>query len=272
VVKDPAALYRCVVTHTRVQPFYHHFRYRVFSLLLDLDRLEEAIAPVRFFSLNRFNILSFHEKDHGDGSSQGLRSWVDTQLAKAGLETGGRIRLLCFPRLWGYVFNPLAVYFCEDKQGRCRAILHQVSNTFGERHNYLLKVDDQHPLRQQCQKVFHVSPFLSLEGIYRFRLRLPNDLPNDTLSILIRHQDAEGNDRLIAAQTGYRQTFNASNLLKCLFAHPLMSFKVIAAIHYQAFKLWIKGARFHKQPAAPAQSLSIDPAFRTNIPDNKSVA
>jgi uncharacterized protein len=143
-----------------------------------------------------------------------------------------------------------------------------VSNTFGERHSYLLKVGDTMPLTQSCSKVFHVSPFFSVNGLYRFRLRLPDT----TLSIVIRHQDDAGNDRLIATQTGYRQELNNKTIVQNLLAHPLMSFKVIAAIHYQALKLWAKGARFHRQPAPPAQTLSIDPAFLTRPPVNKSVA
>jgi uncharacterized protein len=253
-MSDAHALYRCMVTHSRVRPFRHHFRYGVFSVLLDLDRLDEG--PLAH---NRLSWLSFLDRDHGDGNGH-PGDWVRGQLAAAGYDPQGRIRLLCFPRLWGFAFNPLAIYFCEDRTGRLQAILHQVSNTFGERHSYLLPVTGDGAIQQGCAKAFHVSPFFPIEGGYRFRM----GVPGDSLSILIRYQDAGGQDQMIAAQTGTRRPFTRWELAKAVCAYPLMTLKVVAGIHWEALKLWRKGATFHKKPPPPAQPVSLG-AGPTNI-------
>ena len=247
-----SGLYPGKVMHARLQPFRHAFTYRVFSLLLDLDELDGLDRRLRLFSRNRFNMLSFHDRDHGDEATPDIRDWVQETLRENGMPRAARIRLLCFPRLWGFVFNPLAVYYCYDAQDRLFAVLHQVSNTFEERHSYLLPVHETGPVRQQADKRFHVSPFFDLEGGYAFRL---ND-PADTLDVGITYHDAKGDTRMVARQTGHYVHLTDRNLLTCVARMPLMTLKVVAGIHWEAFRLWRRGAKYHRKPAPPTAEVS----------------
>ena len=260
------ALYRTRVDHTRHQPFRHSFSYRVFSVLLDIDALDRL--PTRLLRYNRPGVLSFRDSDHGDGSGAPLRGWVEAQLAAGGLAHGGaHIRLLCFPRLWGYTFNPLAIYYCYDAAGALVATLHQVSNTFGERHSYLLPAGSDTPVRQACAKAFHVSPFFPVSGGYRFTL-LP---PGERLDVAIRYLDAAGTDLLFARQHGTRAPLSDRALAGALLAHPLMTLKVMAGIHWEALKLWRKGARYHRKPAPPLAPVTL-PASMSGIGEDRRVA
>ena len=157
-----SALYVGTVTHHRWKPKRHHLRYGVFAMLADLDELPELARRLTLFSHNRFNLFSLMDRDFGAGDGTALKPWVEAQLAKAGLETRGiRISLLCYPRILGYAFNPLSVFFCRRAQdGALIAILYEVHNTFGERHCYLIPTEsDGTPVRQECDRAFHVSPF-----------------------------------------------------------------------------------------------------------------
>jgi uncharacterized protein len=271
----PATLYVGRVMHQRLRPFGHRFTYRVFSMLIDIDRIGEAAAKNRFFSHNRFNLFSYFDRDHGvrhsgrsaePGTSTGeqtLRAWVEGHLIAAGIdvEDHGPIRLLCFPRVLGFVFNPLSIYYCHDSDGRLSAILYEVHNTFGERHGYLFRIDSKETgsrlgrsalLSHSTDKNFHVSPFIGMTARYRFHLREPDD----KLSILIRECDAEG-DLLLAALNGKRMAFCDRNLVALFVSHPLMTLKVVGAIHWQALRLWWKGARYHSRPIKPADDVTL---------------
>jgi uncharacterized protein len=245
-----STLYIGHVSHARLQPFRHSFRYRVFAMLLDLD----ALPTARLFSHNRFNLLSFYDKDHGAGDGFSAKDWALQQLHTAGLspDAGWTIKLLCFPRLWGFAFNPLAIYYCIDGLGALQASIQQVSNTFGERHSYIL-CHGVEPKAARVRKVFHVSPFMPLDGQYRFRL----PLPAAQLSVMIKYLDTQGATRLIATQTGRSVPATSANLLWAVLAHPLMTLKIVAAIHWQALKLWRKGATFYRKPAPPTNPISI---------------
>ena len=252
-----SALYTGQVMHRRLSPVRHRFTYAIFSLFLDLDELPALAAGLRLFSYNRFNIFSFHDKDHGDnpsvkgekgekgekGGASALKSWAQQILAAKGLEAD-RIGLLCFPRLFGYVFNPLSVYFCYDRAGALVALIHQVSNTFGERHCYVLPVEGPQQqgslVKQACDKRFYVSPFLAISGRYRFRIHPPDD----HLMIAIDHSNAT--EHLLAVQNGRREKLCDAVLAKRLMTHPLMTLKVIAAIHWEALRLWRKGAPVYR--------------------------
>ena len=255
-MNEAAHFYRGSVMHCRFQPFRHRFRYGVFSLCFDLDRLQEAVAKTRWFSINRFNLMSFNDRDHGARDGSSLRVWVESLQARHGLETGGRIRIHCFPRVLGYVFNPLTVYFCDAPNGPLQAILYEVRNTFGDKHVYFAPVglggEASAPLLQQVAKGFHVSPFLDIAGDYRFRVTEPDE----RLSILIKHS-IEGQDILLATHVGTREAFNDHRILINLLRFPLMTFSVMAAIHWQALKLWIKGASFHRRPEPPIDSVTL---------------
>jgi DUF1365 family protein len=253
-----SCLYDGEVMHRRAAP-YHRLRYRVFSLLLDLDEVAALSARLRWFSHNRVNLLSFYDRDHGACDGTPPRAWVDAALAAHGLETGGRIQLLCFPRLLGYVFNPLSIFFCYAPSGHLNAILYEVRNTFGDKHGYLIEVPADHDaeqvIDQACEKAFHVSPFLALAGSYEFRLKEPGD----KLTILIRHV-ADGAELMRASHVARRAPLTDGQILRQLIRHPLMTLKVIAGIHWEALFLWIKGARFYGRPTPPATDVSFVPA------------
>lgn len=243
------ALYRGSVTHSRLRPVRHRFEYRVFSLLVDVDELPGLARRLRWLSHNRFNLLSLHDRDHGDARpGETLRAWAERTLCAAGMDPPrGRIELLCFPRLLGYVFNPLSLWFCRDPEGRLAAVIYEVHNTFGRRHAYALPVpagQDGRAVQQHCGKDLYVSPFIPMDAHYSFRLRAPDE----SFALLIRERAAEG-EILRATISGRRRPLTDRELLKAFFAHPLMTLKVVAAIHWQALRLWRKGARFQRDPA-----------------------
>ncbi len=261
-----AALYHCRVMHERLQPFRHRFDYRVFSLLLDIDALPAIAAGSRLFRYNRFGLFSFHDRDHGPRDGSPLRPWLENILQRHGLGAAtARIEIFCFPRLYGYVFNPLSIYFCFSADGRLGAILYEVKNTFGDQHGYLIEVpagETGRLLRHGAEKIFHVSPFMPLSGSYAFRL-LP---PGERIGIHIRHDGPDG-ARLLATQTGRREAFSDATLLRALLRHPLMTLKVFAAIHWQALHLWRKGAGFFRRPEPPAE-----PVSRSEFAGSNSIA
>ncbi len=251
-----SALYIGTVGHVRLQPFRHAFSYRVFSLLLDLDEIPALARRIGIFSHNRFNLLSFHDRDHGDGAGS-PRQWALAQLRAAGYPAADdwQLQLLCFPRMLGFVFNPLAIYFCSDGAGRLQALLHQVSNTFGERHSYLLPATGNGKFVQACAKNFHVSPFMPVDGGYRFHVHQPGE----KLALAIHYHGPDGADRLVATQSGDRQALTTGNLARAFLSHPLMTLKIVAGIHWEALKLWRKGAHFYRKPIPPVAALSAPP-------------
>ncbi|SDF78922.1 hypothetical protein SAMN05216241_102360 [Limimonas halophila] len=253
------ALYTGGIMHNRLRPFRHRFTARVASLYVDIDDLPALSRRLWLFSHNRFNVFSVHDRDHGPRDGGPLRPWAEAQLARAGIDLdGGSIRLLCFPRMWGYVFNPLSVWFCYHRDGGLRAVLYAVANTFGDHHTYLIPAGEPapgEPLRQGCAKRFHVSPFLPLAGHYAFRVHEPGE----RLRLAIRYA-VDGEDTLVATQTGRRRPLTDGALLGVLARTPAMTAKVMAAIHWQALHIWRKGASFHRRPAPPSEPVSvIDP-------------
>lgn len=239
-----SCLYAGRVMHHRLAPRRHRFSYRAMTMLFDLDELPELDHRFALFGHNRRRPIAFHDADHGPGDGSDLRTWVEGHMAAQGVAVpGGAIRILCLPRLFGYVFNPISVWFCFDKAERLAVVLYEVANTFGEKRSYLLPVEDGggDVLRQSCAKGFHVSPFLPVAGEYRFRL----SPPSDTMMLQIRHVVA-GETRLIALQTGKRGTLDNGGMLAVLLRFPLMTAKVIAAIHFEALRLWLKRVPFHR--------------------------
>ena len=256
-----SALYRGHLMHQRLRPLRHRLSYRMFSALIDIDELPSWHARLRCFSVNRFNVFSFHTTDHGDGTAvdpAGLRAWAEGHLAQAGFPTGGAIRLLTMPRLFGYAFNPLSVWFCESPDGALQAILYEVNNTFGERHSYLIGVDAAQcsagPIEQRSVKRLYVSPFLGMDLHYRFRIEPPAQRLSIGVSV---HDDADGAAVLNARLDGERIPLSDSALLRLLVSHPLLTLKVMAGIHWEALRLWLKGARLHERPAAPERPVTV---------------
>jgi uncharacterized protein len=243
-----SALYFGTVLHQRLRPVRHDLDYRVFTMLVDLDELPGLGARLKLLSHNRFNLFSFHDRDHGARQNEPLKPQIEAKLGEAGIDlAGGRIRLLCFPRILGYVFNPLSVYFCHHRDGSLRAILYEVSNTFGEQHGYLIPVRGPDAVvRQSCAKEFYVSPFMAMEGRYEFRLAAPAE----RLAVYIRQLDRDG-PILHASLEGNRAPLDDATLARAFLRYPLMTLKVIAGIHWEALRLWRKGLRLVPRPAAP---------------------
>lgn len=242
-----SAIYQGFVTHCRIRPARHAFRYRVFSLLLDLDEIDALAARSRLFKRNRRGLLSFHDKDHGDGGE--LRAWVGAQLARHGITADGAIRVLCYPRLFGYVFNPLSAWFCHDTHGALVATIYEVHNTFGERHAYVLPAAAAGEFQQQeCGKVFYVSPFLSMDCRYNFRIRPPGE------DVLIAIDESEAGEPVLnAVFAGKRRPLTDPQLALALVRHPLMTLKVAAAIRFEALRLWLKRVPRHAHLGSPAK-------------------
>ena len=160
-----SCIYNGCVIHKRFKPKEHFFKYKVFSLLIDLSELNELNGKLKFFSLNKFNLISFYEKDHGERDGSSLLNWVKINLKTNNINTENiKIKLLCYPRILGYVFNPLSIFFIYDKNENLVSILYEVKNTFGEQHTYVFKVKDGNKLIQNnCSKKFHVSPFIEMD-------------------------------------------------------------------------------------------------------------
>ena len=237
-------IYTGSVIHKRFKPKIQSFNYKVFSMLIDLSEIYLLNKNLKIFSYNKFNIISFFNKDHGPRDGSSLKNWVVNNLKKNNIETNDiQIKILCYPRIFGYVFNPLSVFYVYDKNLVLISILYEVKNTFGEQHTYIFKTKKENNLIQHvCKKKFHVSPFIQMNCVYFFRLLKPGN----KISVIIDVQDLEGKI-LYASQDGIKSELNNNNLIKSYLKHPLMTFKIIMAIHYEALKLWIKGIKFIKK-------------------------
>ncbi|HTB04023.1 MAG TPA: DUF1365 domain-containing protein [Bradyrhizobium sp.] len=248
-----ASLYLGEVMHARLKPMGHRFSYRVMSLLIDLDRLDAADRQSRLFAVNRAALYSFHEADHGERDGSHLRLYAQRRAAEHGVDlTGGRVQLLCYPRLLGFTFNPLSVYFCHRAGGELALIIYEVRNTFGQLHAYVLPVEpgdvSEAGIRQQHDKLFYVSPFIEMAMHYCFRV----SPPGENVKLRILETDREG-PLLAASFSGRRQRLTTRSLLRAFFALPLVTFKIVAAIHWEALRLWLKGARL-----VPRQNAACD--------------
>ena len=250
-----SSIYIGTVIHKRFKPKVHSFNYKVFSLLIDLSEFDILDKNLKLFSYNRFNLISFFNKDHGPRDGSSLKKWVIENLKKNNLEFNDvQIKLLCYPRILGYVFNPLSVFYVFDKNQKLISILYEVKNTFGEQHTYIFKSDkDQNLIQHVCKKKFHVSPFIEMDCVYFFRLLKPGN----KISVIIDVNDREGKI-LYASQDGTKSELNNNTLIKAYLKHPLMTFKIILAIHFEAFKLWTKGIRFLKKKIKIKNNITIE--------------
>ena len=238
-----SSIYNGTVIHKRFKPKVHFFKYKVFSLLIDLSELNVLEKKINFFSHNSFNLISFFDKDHGERDGSSLIDWVKKNLKENNiLFEDIKIKLLCYPRILGYVFNPLSVFYVYDKKDDLISILYEVKNTFGEQHTYIFKVKNNNILQHSCSKKFHVSPFIEMNCNYFFKILKPGE----KISVII--DQYQSNEKLLyASQDGKRVDFTSIELIKSYLKHPLMTFKIISAIHFEAFKLWAKGIKFIKK-------------------------
>ncbi len=243
-----SAIYVGELMHHRFKPKKHRFSYRVASWLLDLDDIHTLNKQLTLFSVNRFNVVSFYPRDHGDGSDTPLREQINQLLHQHNIQTPDNVSLLCYPRMFGYTFNPLAVYFCYRDQ-RLTAIIYEVSNTFGERHSYVAAVEPEEQagntqsiehkkqvIQQQADKALHVSPFFPMDCYYHFRIQPPEE----SVTLGINLNDSSGK-LFTAVFKGLRQTITDRFIVKQTMLLPLQTIKVMAAIHWEALRLWLKG-------------------------------
>lgn len=249
-----SAIYRGTVVHVRKRPVWHRLRYRTLALWLNLDDLPRLDQTLRLFSLNRINLFSFHSTDHLAGTTVPLRDQVEAVLADADISlNGGPIGILCMPRVLGRAFNPLSTFFCYTQELALRAIIYEVNNTFGQRHAYVLPVTaGSAPIRQTCEKKFHVSPFMDMAMSYRFQI----SPPDDDVRIMIEVADPEG-PILYAALDARRQALTNGNLWRGFLRHPALAWQVLGSIHWEALKLWRKGMKVRPCPVPPAQLFTI---------------
>jgi len=254
MVETGCALYEGQVMHHRLQPVNHRFVYRVFSCLIDLDELP-LINRLKLFSVNAFNLFSFYERDHGDGKGN-LVAQVRRRLADCGYASAGhRVRLLCYPRILGYVFNPLSVYFCYNADQKLEVILYEVNNTFGSTHTYLLPVENEDKVvHQDCGKLLYVSPFMPMDAAYEFYIKPPGERVSLTINQTMQKQD-DRQAMFNACFNGQRRPLRDGQLLRLFFKYPMMTLKIMGGIHWEALKLWRK--KLPIQPGRPKSSRSI---------------
>ena len=235
------------VRHARLRPARHAFAYGTFFMMLPMRSL--AVLGSKALAVNRFGAISFHDRDHGDGrdaSQGGALAWLDALLQSEGIaDANGEVWLHCYPRIFGFTFKPVSFWYCHDASDRLRAIVVEVNNTFGERHCYLLD-KPQWGIEQTADKVFHVSPFCSVEGQYRFRFMRTQE----RTVARIDHDDALG-ALIQTSVSGHLVALNTRSQWQALLRYPLMTVMVVVRIHWQAFKLWRKKVTFFSKPTPP---------------------
>ena len=252
----PEGLYVGEVVHERFAPRRHRLSYRIFQLLIDVDAAPALAKRLKLFSYNGPGLFSLHDKDHGDGGGRPLRVFAEESLSAAGLALpGGQILIQCMPRVLGYVFNPLTLFYCHDAEGRLAAMIYEVHNTFGGRHSYVIPVspDNAEKVRQSCGKALHVSPFMGMDMSYHFTI----GAPGETVSTVIQGLGADGQPLIFAGFKGARRPLTDGQLLRLFVTYPLMTLKVTAAIHLEAVKLLLKGLRLKPAPPAPPGPVTL---------------
>lgn len=259
-----AALYVGETWHRRFAPRAHEFRYRLFQLLIDIDQLDQAFAGLTWIKLGRRGPMSFEPRDHGDRQSRDLRPWVEATLAGAGVQaSAAAIRLLCFPRVLSFVFNPLSIFFVHAADGRLEAVVYEVNNTFGQTHAYVIPATGGARETQRAAKRLYVSPFYRVEGEYRFDI----SAPGETFDLRIV-KVVDGRPDFVATQAARREALTDQRLRALFWSIPLMTLKVLAAIHWEALRLFFKAAPFGARPPGPQAGLSAGEPLGLAQPKN----
>jgi len=248
------------IVHKRYGKIEHLFKYKVPSIFLDLDELEIIKSKSKFFSINSFNILSFNEKDHGYRDKRSIKKFITEMLNKYNVRYKNlKIKILCFPTIFGYVFNPLSTIYCYD-ENRLISIFYEVKNTSNEQHTYVFtkgKSKNSQILKHQCKKNFYVSPFIGMKGKYYFT----NKLTNEYINIIIDLYDTNNHKLLMASQSGNFTDFNVYKLLKYNLLNPLFGFKVIFAILFEAIRIVFKGGKYYSRKKKPQDTISFEGSF-----------
>ena len=248
-----SCIYNGEVSHTRFRPVKHFLKYKTFSLFIDLDEMDKLDKIIPIFSINNFNVFSFYNKDHGKRDGKPLKNWVIESLKRFKVKANvNKIKLLCYPRIFGYVFNPLSIFYCYEND-LLKAVFYEVKNTFNEQHTYIFKTKNNKSIVQKCKKKFYVSPFMDMDTYYSFKLLKPNN----KLFVSIKQTGKEGSI-LNALQIGKRKEFNFKQLIFNFFRYPLMTIKIIIAIHYEALLLWKKGAIYRSRIRKIKNNLSFE--------------
>jgi len=250
-------LFSNIVVHQRLLPFKYRFQYSLMSLYVDYDELKILDKTINFFSYNKFNFFSFCDKDHGYRDRRTLKKFVIDILKKNSiLYNNLSFKILCFPKILGYVFNPLSVIFCFDNE-KLIAILYEVKNTSNEKHTYCFfnqNLSTKSIYKHNCHKKFYVSPFIEMNCYYKFITKIPTE----KLSLLIEQFDNNNKKILIASQSGKSVNFSSATIMKYFIKNPLMTFKVIFGIHYQAFKIYFKDGKFYSRNRKPNDTISYE--------------
>jgi DUF1365 family protein len=237
------------VRHTRLKPVHHAFNYPTYFLMLPLRSLQQfGAGPLAH---NRWAPLSFFDADHGDGrapAAGGALAWLDELLAAEGIvDATGEVWLHCYPRVLGYTFKPVSFWYCHRLDGSLRAIVVEVNNTFGERHCYLLDAP-QLGVELRAAKVFHVSPFCPVEGGYRFRFMVT---PDRSRTVARVDFDDLAGPLIETSVGGALEPLTPQAMRRALWRYPAMTLGVMARIHWQALKLFLKRAPFFGKPTPP---------------------
>ena len=248
------------IMHKRYGKIQHFFKYKVTSIFLDLDELDIIQSKSKIFSINSFNIFSFNEKDHGYRDKRSIREFIIQSLKKYNVNYNNlKIKILCFPRIFGYVFNPLSILYCYDENNLI-SIFYEVKNTSNEQHTYVFVKGEntkETTLKHECSKDFYVSPFIGMKGKYSFR----NKLTNDYLNVIIDLYDSNNKKILMASQSGKFTDFKVSKLLKFNLLNPLFGFKVMSAILFESFKIFLKGGKYYARKSKPKDTISFEGSF-----------
>jgi len=248
------------VRHTRLRPARNAFAYGTWFLLLPMRHLGNATA-MGGLAVNRAGAVSFFDADHGDGRSPeqgGALAWLQELLERHGIaDADGEIWLHCYPRVLGYTFKPVSFWYCHGASGELRAIVVEVNNTFGERHCYLLD-RPRYGQELQASKEFHVSPFCEVQGRYRFRFMRTAAPSAPRTVVRVDHDDTDG-PLLQTSISGQLEPISPAGLRRALWRYPAMTLMVMARIHWQALKLWLKKVGFHSKPPAPDRFVTREP-------------
>lgn len=243
-----SALYRGRTVHKRFVPYERRFSAPMAHILIEPDSVGGVAQGLAWFAHNRPGAFAFYDRDHGPRDGSALRPWAEQLFASIGVQLdGGALRLLTMPRVLGYVFNPISVWFGHGPAGELRGVIYEVNNTFGATHAYVAATPEATTARHGAAKQLHVSPFFDVAGRYRFTL----DPPADQFRLIV-DTDHDGQRTHVASLLAKRQPLTDAALARVFFGLPLATLQVVAGIHWHALWIWLRGARYRRNPGPPA--------------------